>query len=145
LSKNSGLRIGLLYALFALIATAANFATQMLVVRLYDGPWAISLAVLAGTVVGLPVKYVLDKKWIFAYTTTRASQHVNLFALYTATAVVTTLVFWGFEALFEVLYRTEAMRLVGGAIGLAIGYASKYLLDRHFVFRVSGSDERGES
>ncbi len=138
-------RIALLYTLFAVIATAANFATQMIVVRLYDGPWSIPLAVLAGTVVGLPVKYFLDKKWIFAYTTTRATQNVGLFALYTVTAVVTTLVFWGTEWLFEVLFRTEAMRLLGGAIGLAIGYATKYLLDRRFVFTAAADDDEGTS
>lgn len=138
-----GLRIALLYALFALIATAANFATQMIVVRIYQGDWSIAAAVLAGTIVGLPVKYLLDKKWIFAYTTSKAVQDVRLFVLYTATAVVTTLVFWGVEWLFEVMFGGEAMRLVGGAIGLAIGYATKYLLDRHFVF--GSADTAGEN
>lgn len=140
MSTSSKLHIGLLYTLFAVIATAANFATQMLVVRLYDGPWSITIAVLAGTVVGLPVKYVLDKKWIFAHTTTRKSEHLNLFALYTTTAVVTTLVFWGFEWLFEVWFESESMRLLGGAIGLTIGYTTKYLLDRRYVFTVSADD-----
>lgn len=131
-------RIALLYALFALIATTANLLTQAGVVRIFPGEWAIPAAIVAGTVVGLPVKYVLDKRWIFSYATAHPLEDVRLIALYTVTAVATTLLFWGTEWLFHAAFEAEAMRLMGGGIGLAIGYCVKYFLDRRFVF---GTDE----
>lgn len=135
-----GIRIAALYALFALIATAANLGTQWVVVRLFEGPWVIAASVLAGTIVGLPVKYVLDKKWIFAFVTVHPREDARLLALYTVTAVLTTLLFWGTEWLFDIWFDDEAMRLLGGGIGLAIGYTCKYFLDRRFVF----SADKGE-
>jgi putative flippase GtrA len=129
-----GARIASLYLLFAVIATAANLLAQMAVVRVVPGAWSIPLSILIGTLVGLPVKYVLDKKWIFAHVTVHVRDNVRLFALYTGTAVATTLIFWGAEGLFQMVFGTERMRLVGGTIGLAIGYFAKYLLDRRFVF-----------
>ncbi len=134
------LRIAALYALFALVAMAANLLTQWLVVRLVSGSWAIPLSVLAGTVVGLPIKYFLDKKWIVAYVTARALEDVRLLALYTVTAIATTLVCWGTEWLFQVLSGSEALRLLGGAIGLTVGYTAKYFLDRRFVFTANDDD-----
>lgn len=137
-----GVRLALLYALFAAIATVANLVTQTIVVRLIDGPWAVQASIVAGTIVGLPVKYFLDKQWIFRYVTVHIGENVRLLILYTATAVITTLVFWGMEWLFQELFGTEAMRLVGGAVGLLIGYVTKYFLDRKYVFRTDS--EGGE-
>ena len=47
------------YALFALITTLANFGIQELAIRLYQGFPALWLSLLAGTAVGLVLKYVL--------------------------------------------------------------------------------------
>jgi preprotein translocase subunit SecA len=40
---------------------------------------------------------------------------------------------------FDFLFGTKLMRYVGGVIGLAIGYAIKYQLDKRYVFVGDGS------
>jgi hypothetical protein len=42
--------------------------------------------------------------------------------------------FWGMELGFEFWFQTRAARYLGAVIGLSIGYAVKYRLDKHFVF-----------
>lgn len=54
--------------------------------------------------------------------------------LYTFTGVFTTALFWGIEFGFQSLFGTDAMRYLGGAIGLTLGYIIKYRLDKRFVF-----------
>jgi putative flippase GtrA len=58
-------RIAVLYAVFAAIATAANIGCQALVIWVYKGPYAVALSILAGTAAGLPIKYVQDKRYVF--------------------------------------------------------------------------------
>ena len=123
------------YGIFALIATVANIGAQDLLTRLYQGPWHIALSMVVGTGVGLVVKYVLDKRYIFRFPTTSVAHDTRTFALYAVMGLVTTAVFWGFEWGFHWLFETKEMRYLGGAIGLAIGYVSKYHLDKRFVFR----------
>jgi len=130
----TGARLALRYAAFALIATIANLAAQRIVLAMVDAPGALAAAIVAGTGVGLVVKYVLDKKWIFYDASSGVAAHGKRFTLYTAMGVVTTLIFWGFETAFWYLWRTDAMRELGAVIGLGIGYVIKYELDRRFVF-----------
>lgn len=127
------------YALFAVIATVANLGTQRLVMRLGEQtPLHMTLvfmaAVFLGTLVGLVIKYVLDKRWIFFDTGTGLKQHGTKFGLYTAMGLVTTTIFWGGESLFWFVWHTEPMRELGAVLGLAAGYVIKYWLDRRFVF-----------
>ncbi|MBB3000778.1 MAG: GtrA family protein [Paraburkholderia tropica] len=126
--------IALLYLLFACISTAANIATQAATVRVYHGTLAIPLSVAAGTAVGLVVKYVLDKRWIFRWKSQNTRHDAGTFMLYTLTGVVTTAIFWGCEYFFAHQFQTEGMRYVGGVIGLAFGYVVKYRMDKVFVF-----------
>ena len=51
-----------------------------------------------------------------------------------ATGVATTVIFWGSETLFWLVWKTDFMREAGALLGLAIGYVTKYNLDRRFVF-----------
>ena len=67
-------------------------------------------AVAAGTLVGLVVKYLLDKRWIFADTSTGVKAHGKKFSLYTAMGLVTTAIFWGTETAFWLMWQTDAMR-----------------------------------
>lgn len=127
-------RIVLLYALFATIATGANLASQAIITALYRGQYNIALSIVVGTIVGLPIKYLLDKKYIFGFRTANLVHDGKLFVVYGSTAVVTTAVFWGAEYLFQFLFGGDIMRLVGGAIGLVAGYLIKYRLDKRFVF-----------
>jgi putative flippase GtrA len=127
-------QIALRYAAFAVVATIANLGAQRVVLALMDSRLELAAAILAGTGVGLVVKYGLDKKWIFYDASSGMAAHGKKFSLYTAMGVVTTLIFWGFEATFWHVWRTDMMREIGAVIGLAIGYFVKYELDRRFVF-----------
>ncbi|WP_226648836.1 GtrA family protein [Microbulbifer variabilis] len=124
------------YAIFALIATAANIGAQDLVIRTYSGAFDILASVVVGTGVGLVTKYILDKRYIFRYQTQSIVHNTQTFALYTVMGLATTVVFWGFEISFQYIFETKEMRYLGGIIGLAIGYLTKYQLDKRYVFRI---------
>jgi putative flippase GtrA len=123
------------YGIFALIATVANIGAQDLLIRQYDGPWHIALSMVIGTGVGLVVKYWLDKRYIFRFQTTSVAHDTRTFSLYALMGLSTTAIFWGFEWGFHWAFETKEMRYLGGVIGLAIGYLSKYYLDKRYVFR----------
>lgn len=123
------------YAGFAALATIANLAAQRLVFAMIDHPFRFVLALIAGTGVGLVLKYVLDKKWIFFDAAQSLGAESKKFSLYTLTGVATTLIFWGVEAAFWQIWQTQSMRETGAILGLTIGYVIKYNLDRRFVFR----------
>jgi putative flippase GtrA len=133
------MKLALTYAFLALIATAANIGAQDLTVRLYAGAYAVLLSVAVGTGVGLIVKYVLDKRYIFRFRAKNAAHDGWTFVLYTIMGLATTVIFWGFEFGFNAVFQTKEMRYLGGIIGLAIGYLTKYQLDKRFVFRSSAA------
>lgn len=135
-----GFRLAGLYALFAVIATLLNLGAQRVVLAIGETPLFFALAVLTGTGVGLVVKYVLDKRWIFADQATGIAAHRQRFGLYAATGIITTAIFWGMETGFWLIWGTETMRELGAIIGLSIGYVAKYFLDRRFVFSTLPSD-----
>lgn len=122
------------YTIFALLATIANIGSQEVSLRLYGGVYEVMASVMVGTAVGLVVKYVLDKKYIFQFQVKDVAHDTHTFTLYTLTGVFTTAVFWGFEFGFDYLFQSKEMRYTGGVIGLAIGYYIKYQLDKRFVF-----------
>lgn len=122
------------YAAFAVLATLANLAVQRLVLIGGDTTLWFMTAVGAGTIVGLVVKYVLDKRWIFADTSTGVKAHSKKFGLYTAMGLITTAIFWSTETAFWLIWQTDMMRELGAVLGLAVGYVVKYNLDRRFVF-----------
>ena len=128
----------LLYALLAATATVANIGAQDVLLRLYDGPLSVLTSVISGTVVGLVVKYVLDKRYIFHFRAHNAAHDGATFVLYAAMGLLTTLIFWCFEFGFHALFDgSRAMRYSGGVIGLTIGYTAKYHLDKRYVFKAA--------
>ncbi len=127
----------MLYALFAALATAVNIASQWACLALYRGPLALPLAMACGTATGLALKYALDKRWIFRDPGTGLALHARKFTAYTIMGVITTAIFWATELAFDAASPNGRLRFVGAVIGLAIGYAAKYRLDRRFVFRLS--------
>lgn len=137
------MRLALAYAVLALVATAVNIGTQDIVTRFYPGPFAILLAMVAGTGAGLVVKYVLDKRYIFRFRARDLGQDSRTFVLYTLMGLVTTAVFWGFELGFHYLFASREMRYAGAVIGLSIGYLAKYHLDKRYVFRTAESYSTG--
>ncbi len=124
------------YAGFAILATLANLATQRVVLAAL--PWGLLVALAAGTLVGLVVKYALDKTWIFSGARHGRAGEAGTFGLYAATGVVTTLIFWGFESAAWLIWQSHLAREAGAVAGLAIGYVVKYRLDRRFVFTGAG-------
>jgi len=122
------------YGLFAIIAILANLATQRAVLGGVSGQTGFVLALFAGTAVGLVLKYILDKKFIFFDNVHRVGVETRKFSLYTLTGLGTTLVFWGSETLFWLIWQTDLMRETGAVLGLTVGYVIKYNLDRRYVF-----------
>ena len=149
-------KIAARYMLFALLATVVNLGTQWLSFQLWSpdpvcvvrlqrsfvilagfprSPLPILFAMGAGTGAGLVLKYLLDKRWIFEYSTEGLRDDFVKFILYTLMGVVTTVIFWGTELLFDALLPHDWAKYLGGAVGLTIGYTTKFFLDRRFVFR----------
>jgi putative flippase GtrA len=131
------MNLALTYALLAAIATAFNIGAQDIAIRLYSGPFGVTISLVFGTGVGLIVKYLLDKRFIFRFKARDLAHDGRTFILYAFMGVFTTLIFWGVEFLFDHLFQTKELRYVGGVIGLAIGYVTKYQLDKKYVFPTS--------
>ena len=133
-------KIAVLYTLFAVLSTAINIGSQMLSIWIYKGPLSVEVSILVGTAMGLPLRYFLEKRYIFNFTSKNLVHDGKLFVFYSAMGVITTLIFWGTEYAFHLIYDTDFMRYLGGIIGLSIGFYVKYQLDKKYVF-VNSSNE----
>jgi len=122
------------YSIFALISTLFNLLFQYLSFLVYEGFASLYLAMFVGTLAGLVVKYVLDKKFIFYHEVESKKDDAKKFALYSLMGVFTTIIFWGTEITFDALSNNENAKYLGAVIGLSIGYVIKYFLDKKFVF-----------
>jgi putative flippase GtrA len=129
------------YILFAIISTIVNLIFQYLSFLIYGGFLSLYAAMFAGTLAGLIIKYILDKKYIFFHTPKSKKDDGKKFFLYSLMGVFTTFIFWGFEIGFDYLYENENAKYLGATLGLAIGYVVKYFLDKKFVFVDNKKDE----
>ncbi len=79
------------YIVFAVIATLANLAVQRLVLAVPEPKAALAypLALGAGTLAGLVIKYLLDKRWIFHDFSQGVEAHGKRFSLYALMGVAT--------------------------------------------------------
>lgn len=127
--------IALWYALFALFSTAINIAFQYLSFLVYSGYLSLYVAMFAGTVAGLVLKYILDKKYIFFHKPKSKKDDGKKFFLYSFMGVFTTFIFWGFEIGFDYMFDSQNAKYIGAVVGLSIGYVVKYFLDKKFVFK----------
>ena len=123
--------IALKYTIFAIISTIVNLFFQWFSFLLYSGFASLYVAMVFGTLAGLVAKYILDKKWIFYHTPKDKKDDAKKFILYSLMGVLTTLIFWGFEIVFDYFWD---LKYIGAVMGLAIGYFAKYHLDKQFVF-----------
>ena len=123
------------YSFFALIATIINLFTQFISLAIYSQDFSLYIAIFFGTLTGLIVKYILDKKYIFYYVVKDKKEDSQKFILYSIMGVFTTLIFWGFEIGFDYIFDSEIAKYIGAIIGLSIGYITKYFLDKKFVFK----------
>ena len=126
------------YAVYALAASGANLLVQELCVALYHGAWQRYAALAAGTVIGLLIKYGLDSLFIFKVRITLTPRGIGRFMLYGLTGAATTALFWAVELSFIRVFAFAGAATLGGAVGLAAGYTSKYFLDSWLVFRTPG-------
>jgi len=151
------LNLTLKYALFAIISIIGNFSTQQLCLSLFDSfafldsfknlnifgllkfNLVLMAAIFMGTLVGLIIKYILDKKYIFNYTTESKSEDAGKFIMYSFMGIFTTAIFWTFELAFDSIFDHQYAKYLGGLIGLTIGYIIKYNLDKRFVFNKANS------
>ncbi len=127
--------LALRYTIFALLSTLANLLFQYLSFALYGGFGALYVAMVTGTLAGLILKYILDKKYIFFHTPKSKKDDGKKFLLYSLMGVFTTFIFWGFEIGFNWAFESESAKYFGAVLGLSIGYGVKYFLDKRFVFR----------
>ena len=124
-----------LFVLFAAISTLFNLLTQRVVLFFNKTNLFFLIAILSGTLVGLVIKFFLDKKYIFFDDNNNISNFKKKFGLYTLMGIFSTIIFWGTESIFWIIWRNENMRELGALLGLTIGYVIKYRLDKRYVFR----------
>ena len=122
------------YVLFAVLATIANIAAQEMAIQL--SPIApLTVSIVAGTIVGFALKYGLDKVYVFSDAYDGHAGEARKILLYGAFSVLTTMIFWAFELAAWKIWGTSTAKYAGAVLGLAIGYAAKYALDKRYVFR----------
>ena len=124
-----------LYILFAILSTMANLVFQYFSLSLYSGTFSLYIAMGIGTLAGLLLKYILDKKYIFFYNPKTKKDDGTTFFLYSIMGVFTTVIFWSFEIFFDHIFQTPQAKYIGAILGLLIGYIIKYFLDKKFVFK----------
>ncbi len=130
----SATKIAVLYSLFAGLSTVVNIGSQMLSMLIHSGIYAVEISIFIGTLAGLPLRYFLEKRYIFSFQSKNIKHDGQLFILYSFMGVFTTAIFWGTEYAFHLIFAGDFMRYVGGVLGLTIGYYVKYQLDKRFVF-----------
>lgn len=94
----------------------------------------IYVGILAGATVALVVKYALDKRFIFQFTSRSSTHDAKVFAQYSLMSTVPTAIYWISELSFHYIYDGENAKYIGGVVGLTIGYLIKYRLDKKWVF-----------
>ena len=123
------------YSFFAGISMCCNLFVQYLVFAIYGGLFVFYLSILAGTIVGLLSKYVLDKKYIFYYQSQNKTDDAKKFFLYLCMGIITTLIFWGTEIAFDQIFNNTYAKYMGAIVGLTMGYTIKFFLDKKYVFK----------
>ena len=139
----------LLYMLFAVISTGVNLGSQYgiknLLTNIFEFRKTIFflskefeiyflIQLVTGTVLGFITKFILDKFIVFEEKHKDIKHTLRQIIIYGILAVFTTIVFWGFEFAFKLFFCFTNSELVGGFIGLALGYTIKFFLDKKFVF-----------
>lgn len=135
-----------LYGLFAILSITVNLLFQFLTdlgleflsPNFNELPYfnwiKFYASLLVGTLAGLVVKYVLDKRYIFYHVPESRQDDAKKFIIYSLMGISTTVIFWGAEISFYYIFESNLAKYVGGALGLCVGYAVKYQLDKKYVF-----------
>ena len=129
--------IAIKYTLFAIIATLFNLLFQYISFSLYSGFGSLFVGMFCGTLVGLFIKYYLDKHYIFYHVHNSQKENAKTFLLYSFMGIFTTLLSWGIEYSFDALWVNELSKYIGAIVGQILGYVTKYNLDKKYVFKNS--------
>ena len=125
------------YCFFAILATLVNLYVQRLILNIENSFTFLLYAIFCGTLIGLFIKFILDKYFIFFNYEKKIKDNSKMFLKYTIMGIFTTIVFWVIESVFWLIWQTEMMREIGAIIGLSIGYILKFGLDRKYVFKTN--------
>jgi len=88
-----------------------------------------------GIIAGFLVKFILDKFIVFKEKYKGFIHTFMQFFIYGALALITTFIFLAFEISFKIIFDFYNSEIIGGFIGLVIGYTVKFFLDKLFVFK----------
>lgn len=124
-----------LYILFAIVSSLFNLLTQRIILSFSKTNLFFFFAIFFGTLFGLLIKFFLDKRYIFFDSKKGIIKVSRKFGLYTLMGTIPTLIFWGTESFFWIIWRQENMRELGAILGLTLGHSLKYRLDKRFVFK----------
>jgi len=108
--------------------------TQLDFIHFFNLDIAFIIQLISGTVAGFIFKFIVDKFIVFREKHESIQKTSKQILVYLFFAVITTIIFWGFEISFNHFFVFCNRDLIGGFIGLIIGYTIKYLLDRKWVF-----------
>lgn len=122
------------YACLSIVAIVVNICSQAMVLLWFDGLYSLSYSLAVGAVAGLITKYLLDKRYVFRFQVAEVRNNTKTFILYCLVGVFTTALFLIVELFFNHMFKSDLMRYLGGVLGLSMGYALKYQLDKRFVF-----------
>lgn len=75
--------------------------------------------------------------------TAQQGSNTTVACLCTGMGVVTTLIFWGSETMFWLVWQTDLIRELGAVLGLSVGYVVTYYLDHHHFFTNARISLRG--
>ncbi len=128
------MEIAFKYTIFAIIATLSNLFVQFISLHIYSDYGHLIVAMFWGTLVGLFIKYYLDKHYIFYHVHASHKENGKTFFLYAFLGAFTASLSWTIEYSFDLFWDVNIAKYVGATIGQIIGYSTKYQLDKRFVF-----------
>jgi putative flippase GtrA len=120
-----------IYVVCVVISSVANYIAQ----ESFYWKWPyVEIAMLFGTGVALVVKYILVKKYAFAFKPRNRSHEAQVFFVYGLLGVLTTFLFWGIELGFHYYIPMTYSRQIGTVVGLLVCGYIKFIMDRDYVF-----------
>lgn len=112
-------------------------------IELYSGMHSGEIPISVGTLICLPINYVLKKRHIFEFSTDNFAPNSRLFFRHAFMGIFTTALFRVIAYVFHWVFGTDSMRYLGGTLGLTLGYFIKYRLDKRFVFVAKSTETAG--
>ncbi len=120
-----------IYVACVVVSSIANYVAQ----ESFFWKWPhVELAMLFGTAVALVVKYILVRKYAFAFKPRSRTHEAQVFFVYGVLGALTTFLFWGIELGFHYFVLIPYSRQIGTVVGLLVCGYIKFVMDRDYVF-----------